>query len=78
TELQDIDKLLQIANFLIIKYEDKKEMVSIMGDFVDMIEAYAESIEKIDDDVTELVVSAENSIKRLKDMHMNISTKFDF
>lgn len=77
-ELQDIGKLLQIAKFLVVKYEDKKEMSKIMHDFVEMIEAYSQSIENIDDDVTELVVSAQNSINRLRDVHTNISSKFDF
>ena len=76
-ELQDLDKIVRIADFILFKYEDKKETSSLLKHFVSIIHDSAESIEEIDDDVSELIISAEDSINKLKEIHTNVSEKFD-
>lgn len=76
-ELQDLSKICKLANFLLAKYEDKKEVRSIMQYFVSTIQESAQSIEKIDDEVSELIISAEDSISKIKEIHTNISEKYD-
>ena len=77
-ELQDLNKIVSLADFMLCKYEDKKETHSILEHFVSIIRESAESIEEIDDEVSELIISAEDSINKVKEVHTNISEKFDF
>ncbi len=77
-ELQDLNKIVNLADFMLCKYEDKKETRTILENFVSIIRESAESIEDIDDEVSELIISAEDSINKVKEIHTNISEKYDF
>ncbi len=77
-ELQDLDKIVGIADFMLCKYADKKEMNSILKHFVSIISDTAHSLDDLDDEISELIISAEDSISKVKDMHVNISEKSDF
>ncbi|MBA4451754.1 MAG: hypothetical protein H2B05_00315 [Nitrosopumilaceae archaeon] len=76
-ELQDLRKIVGLADFMLHKYEDKKDTKSILEYFVSIIRDSAESIESIDDEVSELIISAEDSIGKIKELHSNISEKYD-
>ncbi len=77
-ELQDLNKIVGIADFMLCKYDDKKEMRSILKHFVSIISETANSLENLDDEISELIISAEDSINKVKDMHTHISEKSDF
>ena len=77
-ELQDLDKIVGLADFMLCKYDDKKEMRSILKNFVSIISDTANSLDSLDDEISELIISAEDSINKVKDMHMHISEKSDF
>nr|WP_237087603.1 hypothetical protein [Nitrosopumilus piranensis] len=77
-ELQDLDKIVGIADFMLVKYADKKEMRSILKYFVSVISEAAGSIEDLDDEISELIMSAEDSISKVKGIHVDISEKSDF
>ena len=77
-ELQDLNKILGLTSFLLCKYEEKKETRSILEHFVSIITESAQSIQGLDDEISELIISAEDSINKVKDMHANISEKSDF
>ena len=76
-ELQDLSKIVGLADFMLHKYEDKKDTKSILEYFVSIIRDSAQSIESIDDEVSELIISAEDSIGKIKELHTNISEKYD-
>ena len=76
-ELQDLNKIVGIADFMMCKYADKKEMRSILKHFTSIIAETASSLEQLDDEVAELIISAEDSIGKVKDMHTLISEKSD-
>jgi hypothetical protein len=76
-ELQDINKIVGLANFLLLKYEDKKETRAILQNFVSIITESAQSIESVDDEISELILSAEYSINKVKNMHSKFSDKSD-
>ncbi|MDX1597010.1 MAG: hypothetical protein R3327_08750 [Nitrosopumilaceae archaeon] len=71
-ELNDLSKIVKLADFMLCKYEDKKDMQSILTDFVSMIKESAEDITGIDDEISELILSAEDSIKKVKDVHSRL------
>lgn len=77
-ELQDLSKIAGLADFMLAKYEDKKETKSILESFVSIIHDTAESIDQVDDEVAELIINSEDSINKIKQMHSNISDKYDF
>lgn len=77
-ELQDLDKIVGIADFMLVKHADKKEMRSILKYFVSVISEAAGSIEDLDDEISELIMSAEDSISKVKGIHVDISEKSDF
>lgn len=74
-ELQDLSKIVKLADFMMCKYEDKKEMHSILTDFVYVIKESAEHITGIDDEISELILSAEDSINKVKDVHARLHNK---
>ena len=76
-ELQDLNKIVGIADFMLCKYEDKKEMRSILKHFVSIISETAKPLDDLDDEISELILSAEDSISKVKDMHTHISEKSD-
>jgi hypothetical protein len=77
-ELQDLKKIVGIADFMMCKYADKKEMRSILKHFVSIVSDTASSLENLDDEVSELIIAAEDSINKVKDMHSHISEHSDF
>lgn len=77
-ELQDLSKIVGLADFMLYKYEDKKDMRSILSDFVAMIKESAEGIDGLDDEISELILSAEDSIKKIKESHRKIYAKSEF
>ena len=75
-ELQDFNKILQIANYLLCKYEDKKEIHSLLKDFVKMIVSSTNSLDALNDQIDELVISADDAIGRIKELQANVSENF--
>ena len=68
-ELQDLSKIVGLADFMMCKYEEKKETQEILGHFVSIIRDSAESIEEVDDEVSELIISSEDSINKIKELN---------
>ncbi len=77
-ELQDLNKIVGIADFMLCKHADNKEMRSILKHFVSIISETANSLDNLDDEISELIISAEDSINKVKDMQSHISDKSDF
>ena len=77
-ELQDLNKIVGIADFMMCKYADKKEMRSILQYFTSIITETTNSMDNLDDEISELILSAEDSINKVKDLHTRIDTKSDF
>ena len=76
-ELTDINKILSLTDFILTKYEHKKSMRLILNEFVDLITKSATSLESIDDDVEEMLISSTAEISRLKSIQRNFSKKND-
>lgn len=75
-ELQDFNQILRIADYTLYKYENKKEVFSLIKEFVDMINNSINSMDVLNDEISELVISAEDSIKRIKHLQSNVSENF--
>ncbi len=78
TELQDLHEILRIADFILTKHEMNKDFHSILKEFVGIINNSANSVESLDDEISELVISAESTISRIKSLQGKVSDDFDF
>ena len=72
-ELNDLNKLLQIADYILCSYEEKKELHSILKKFVDVINESISSIENIDDKTNELIISADSTISKIKNHQVSMN-----
>jgi len=72
-ELNDLNKLLQIADYILCSYEEKKELHSILKKFVDVINESIYSIENIDDKTNELIISADSTISKIKNHQISMN-----
>jgi len=75
-QLQDLQQLTSAANFILLKYEDNKEIYSLLKDFVDMIHNSSESVDLLNDKIMEMIVSAESAISRIKNLQGDVSENF--
>ena len=65
-ELNDLNKLLQMADYILCANEEKKDLYSILKKFVDIINDSIHSIEDIDEKTNELIISADSTITKIK------------
>ena len=72
-ELNDLNKLLQIADYILCSYEEKKELHSILKKFVNVINESIFSIENIDDKTNELIISADSTISKIKNHQVSMN-----
>ena len=77
-ELQDLNQILRLADYILTKYEDKKEVYVLLKDFVEMINASSTSMDMLNDKISEHVVSAENAISKIKNLQNDVSENFSF
>jgi len=77
-QLQDLNEILRITDFILTKHEAKKEFRSLLKEFVDIINKSAGSVEILDDEIGELIISAESTITRIKDLQVMVSKNYDF
>ena len=75
-QLQDLNQLVHAANYILTKYEDNKEVYSLLKDFVEMINNSSASMDLITDKISELVVSAEGAISRIKSIQGEVSEDY--
>lgn len=71
-ELADLGRLVEIAEYILVKHCEKKNFHSILEPFAAMIRESVESLTLLEDDVEELLLSAEYSIGRIRDMHIGM------
>ncbi len=77
-QLQDLNEILRITDLILTKHEAKKEFHSLLKEFVDIINKSAGSVEILDDEIGELIISAESTITRIKDLQGMVSKNYDF
>jgi intein-encoded DNA endonuclease-like protein len=71
-ELNDFHKILQTCEFVLEKYENKKALRQNLKKFVNTIESTLMNLESLDDEINELVISANFSINKMKEFESNL------
>ncbi|MDP6857596.1 MAG: hypothetical protein QF559_01525 [Candidatus Nitrosopelagicus sp.] len=71
-ELNDFHKILQICEFVLEKYENKKALSQNLKKFVKIIDSTLANLELLDDEISELTVSAEFSMNKINEFKSNL------
>lgn len=75
-QLQDLNQLTSAAEYILSKYENNKEVYLLLKDFVDMIKNSTASMDILNDQIRELVVSAEITISKIKTIQGDVSENY--
>jgi hypothetical protein len=76
-ELHDLNEILRIADLILTKHEVKKEFHGLLKEFVDIITKSTDSVESLDDEINELIISSENTMTRVKALRGKVTGEFD-
>ena len=71
-ELYDYQKILQICEFTLVKYENKKSLHENLKKLVNVLDSIIPSLESLDNEINELSLHADLSMNRLKDFKENL------
>jgi len=80
-ELEDFSRILTLCEIVLSKHENKKAVYQNMKRFVDILDSTVGSIEHMDNEIYELGISADFSIKKIKEFEsllMNQSKQTSF
>ncbi|MGQ0794986.1 MAG: hypothetical protein ACT4N5_02220 [Nitrosopumilaceae archaeon] len=72
-ELKDLRQVMMAADYLLSKYQDKKEIKEFLEEFVGIIMHAANSVNIIKDDMDDLLISAETALKQIQDLHYDVT-----
>ena len=72
-ELKDLRQVMMAAEYLLSKYQDKKDIKEFLEEFVGIIMHAANSVNVVRDDLTDLVISAETALQQIQDLHEEVS-----
>ncbi len=68
-ELVDLGRLVWIAEYISTKHAEKGALGDVTGQLMSIIRNSAESLDVIEDDVQEMLISAQASFERIREMH---------
>ena len=77
-ELKDLNQVLHLADYMLCKHEDKKEFHALLREFVEMINESILSIDTLNDEIDEMVISAESALTKIKGLQKKVSNRFSF
>lgn len=75
-ELHDLNRILQMADYVLCKHEDRRHVYNVLKDFVDVLEASCTSVESLEDGIDELVLRADHLLTRIKTIRSNVFDAF--
>ena len=71
-ELKDLRQVMMAAEYLLSKYQDKKELKAFLEDFIGILLHAANSVNLMSDDLTDLLISAEMAFNQIQTLHEEI------
>jgi hypothetical protein len=73
-ELEDLDMILGLAEQVLIKYQHKGDAYAILKEFADLIRNSTFSLGTINDQIQELIISAQSSVSEIKTAQGDVSS----
>jgi hypothetical protein len=72
-ELKDLQQVMMAAEYLLSKYQDKKELKAFLEDFIGIILHATNSVNTMRDDLTDLLISAEMAFNQIQTLHEEVT-----
>ena len=72
-ELKDLRQVMMAAEYLLSKYQDKKELKVFLEDFIGIILHATNSVNTMRDDLTDLLISAEMAFNQIQTLHEEVT-----
>lgn len=72
-ELKDLRQLIMAADYLLSKYQDKKDTKAFLEEFIGIILHAANSVNTMRDDLEDLVISAEMALEQIQTLHEEVT-----
>ena len=77
-ELKDLRQVMMAADYLLSKYQDKKDLKEFLEEFIGIIMHAANSVNILRDDLENLVVSAETALQQIQTLHEEVTLNLAF
>lgn len=75
-ELEDLDKILGIAEQILLKYQHKKEAYVLLKEFSDLLKNWTLSLSEINDQIQMMLISVQSSVSEIKNAQNDVSANF--
>ena len=72
-ELKDLRQVILASEYLLTKYQDKKEIKSFLEEFVGIIMHATNSVNVLRDELEDLVISAEVALQQIQTLHDDVT-----
>ena len=76
-ELKDLRQVMLAADYLLSKYQAKKDVKEFLEEFIGIIMHAANSVNILRDDLDDLLISAETALKQIQDLHEEVIQNLD-
>ncbi len=71
-ELKDVSQILQMARHIHYKYEHKRQVRLLLAELIDILEESGASMDEIDDEVMEMMLSVKRAVDDIKDLRSRV------
>jgi Trp operon repressor len=71
-ELKDIRQVMHAAEYLLTKYQDKRDIEHFLQEFVEIILHAANSVNGMKDELEDLTISAEFALRQIQTLHDDV------
>src|SRR5438309_11029054 len=72
-ELKDLRQVILAAEYLLTKYQDKRDLKIFLEDFIGIIMHAANSVNTLKDELEDLVISAEVALQQIQTLHHEVT-----
>ena len=77
-ELKDIRQVMHAAEYLLTKYQDKRDIKFFLQEFIGIILNASNSVNGLKDELEDLVVSAEFALQQIQTLHNDVTENLAF
>ena len=77
-ELKDIRQVMLAAEYLLTKYQDKRDIKEFLQEFIGLILNASNSVNGLKDELEDLVISAEFALKQIQTLHSDVTENLAF
>jgi hypothetical protein len=77
-ELKDIRQVMHAAEYLLTKYQDKRDIKFFLQEFIGIILHASNSVNGLKDELEDLVISAEFALQQIQTLHDDVTGNLAF